>query len=282
MNTQLHASEELRLAVSKPEADINLAEAALVFAKSEYPDLDVQRYLKQLDGMASVVDKRLPADSSFATSILQLNHFLFDEQGFSGNTEEYYDPRNSFLNQVLERRTGIPVTLSLVYMEVGRRLGLPLVGVMFPGHFLVKMKVGEGNVVLDPFLRGLSLTEEDLANRLRQMTDVNAKSTLDVSEVLATASKTETLMRLFRNLKSIYLRAEEHTKALNVIQQMLAVQPEDANEIRDRGYVYQRLECFGAARDDFEHYLEQRPDSLDAVDIRKQLVAMREAYSRLH
>src|SRR5690606_36981665 len=183
------------------DEDVSLAEGVLWIAASEYPDLAVDDDLARLHEMAAKLRGRLRADVATAEKLLALNHYLFDELGFSGNNDDYYDPRNSFLNEVLERRLGIPITLGVVYIEIGRRIGLGLHGVSFPGHFLVKCALRDGVVVLDPYSGGVSLGVEELQQRLRA-----AGSTADVddallSHLLSAASNKEVLARMLRNLK---------------------------------------------------------------------------------
>ncbi|MGH8652256.1 MAG: SirB1 family protein [Gammaproteobacteria bacterium] len=182
-----HGKNLLRLnaAVTRPDGLINLAEAALLFAQSEYPELRVDTYLSRLDEMAAVVKKRLVPGASLASVIFKLNRFLFEEQGFAANIDEYYDPRNSFLNEVLERKTGIPISLSMIYIEIGQRIGLPLTGVLFPGHFLVKLSIDGGDIVLDPFAGGRSLSEQDLLCHLSNLMDFHPSDPIDLTRLLA-------------------------------------------------------------------------------------------------
>src|SRR5215468_5245747 len=165
----ISARERFTQLVSNVSEDFDLAEAALLIAQDAQPDRDVMAYLQRFEALAAMVRTRLPEKPDTATIIDQLNELLFHEEKLSGNTTDYYDPRNSFLNEVLERKTGIPITLSVIYLEVGRRLGLPLVGVGFPGHFLVKYSGADGEVVLDPFQGGVILDREQLTQRLRTM-----------------------------------------------------------------------------------------------------------------
>src|SRR5262245_47030825 len=165
----LSTRERFTQLVSNHEDDFDLAEAALLIAQEEQPELNITAYLSRLDTLAATIQARLPEASDPASIITQLNILLFQEEKLSGNAVDYYDPRNSFLNEVLDRKIGIPITLSVIYMEVGRRLGLLLVGVGFPGHFLVKHIGAEGEVVLDPFHGGVTLTQEQLAQKLREM-----------------------------------------------------------------------------------------------------------------
>lgn len=268
--------------VAKSEAELNLAEAALLIAVDEYPQLQVAHYLRRLDQIATAVQDRLPEEASHLQVIRILNQYLFDEQGFAGNMENYSDPRNSYLNEVLDRKMGIPITLSVVYMEVGWRLGVPLEGVSFPGHFLVKFPHGDGEVVLDPFFKGISLSEKALEGRLRHLLggDVPARDFLP--HLLAGATKKETLVRMLRNLKAIYLKHDDQLRALSCANRILAVVPNNAQELRERGELYQRLECPRAAVDDFARFLELAPESDDADDVRRRLVDLRVSALRLN
>ena len=163
------ARERFAELVSGSEADLDLAEAALLIAQEEQPELDVAAYLGRLDALADSVRSRLPEAASFADIIQALNTVLFEEEGLSGNQTDYHDPRNSFLNEVLDRKLGIPITLSLVYIEVGNRLGVPLVGVGFPGHFVVKYAGPDGETVLDPFQAGSRVSQAQMEDKLRAM-----------------------------------------------------------------------------------------------------------------
>jgi regulator of sirC expression with transglutaminase-like and TPR domain len=269
-------------AVSCQESEMDVAKAALLIAKSEYPALDVPRYLKRLDEMAAVVDGRLGSHPSLIQVITEINRFLFEEQGFLGNSLDYFDPRNSFLNDVLERKLGVPISLSLIYIEIGQRLGIPFAGVSFPGHFLVKLSVPAGEIVLDPFYGGLSLTKEDLEIRLRQIIPDENWSMLDFSRLLAGANKREILTRMLRNLKTSYIRSGDYKRALGIVQKVLILRPDDPNEIRDRGYIFERLDCFRASADDYGRYLEMSSSAEDAALVRTHYQAMHLASSRLN
>ncbi len=253
--------------VQRPDEEIDLAEAALLIAKTAYHDLDVQRYLQRIDDLASGLRARVPEDSRAGDLIIALNRFLFEEQGFAPNVDDYYDPRNSFLNDVLERRVGIPISLSVLYMEVGRRAGLPLQGVSFPGHFLVKCQVEQGMVILDPYCGGISLSLQDLQQRLREVRGGEVSRAI-VAGLLVSANKKEILARMLRNLKAIYLERQHYARALSIIDWIVALRPGDAAEVRDRGLAYLKLECFRAALEDLERYLEMMPAAEDLNEIR--------------
>lgn len=260
----------------------NLAEASLLVAQDVYPNLDVPAYLGRLDDIAQAIRKRLASDAFAEQKVLALNYFLFNEMRFVGNVDDYYDPRNSYLNEVLERRTGIPLTLSILYLEVGRRLGLNLKGISFPGHFLVKLSVKRGELVLDPFVGGEAQSEADLRQRLTQVMPEGEAKRVPIERFLEPASSRQVIARMLRNLKGIYLKAQQLEQALAVMHRILLVMPESADELRDRGLLYQRLECFRPALSDLQNYLRRRPEAPDAGDIHAKVVDLKQASSRLN
>jgi len=275
------AASRFRDLINRPDDEIDLDEAALLIAKSVNADLDIERYLSQIEGLALQLAERLSDSLSDTDRILALNRFLFDELGFAPNVENYYDPRNSLLNEVLERRVGIPISLSILYIEVGRRVGLPLRGVSFPGHFLVKCKVNDGLIVLDPYCRGVSLSLHDLQQRLREVKGGEVSRAI-IAGMLVSADKKEILARVLRNLKAIYVEREDGNPALSVMEWIITLTPTDAAEVRDRGLLFAKLECPRAALEDFERYLELAPDAEDAHELRTRMVELRQAAARLN
>ena len=274
--------QRFRDAVAPERVKIDLAEAALLCAQDTYPDLDIRSELDSLEALAAKLRNRLPADFSVTHRLVALNNYLFRELGFSGNMDEYYDPRNSFLNDVLARKTGIPITLSILYLEVGQRLGLKLKGVSFPGHFLVKVRVTGGELVLDPYAGGRSLSEEELRERLAQFTDKDTAKELPLEDFLEPASPRQILARLLRNLKAIYLEAKDFDKALGVMNRLVILLPDVPEERRDRGLVFARLECPRAAQEDLSYYAAERPQADDAERVAAQLTAAAIAAARLN
>ncbi len=268
--------ERLSEIVKGSEQELNLAEAALLIARGEYPALDVEAYLRQIDELATGVQQRLPAQAGLEDTLVALNQFLFVEQGFSGDMDNYDDPRNSFLNEVLDRKRGIPITLSILYLEVGRRLGLPLKGVSFPGHFLVKFSTREGEVVLDPFSGGCLMSKEDLEQMLEDTFGAAEAAYAPLERLLISANKKEILVRMLRSLKGTYLRRERHDKALTVVNQILLIQPDQPDEVRDRGRIYEHLECYRAALENYQSYLTQRPGAGDAPEVHKRIAELKQ------
>lgn len=268
--------------LAKPEDDLNLAEAALLIASDAYPGLDARGYLGRLDGLASAIGGRVGATAGPVEILREMNRYLFTEQGFAGNLDDYSDPRNSYLNEVLDRRLGIPITLSIVYIEVGWRLGLPLQGVSFPGHFLVKLPHGDGVVVLDPFYHGVSLSVEELRSRIQQVLGEEASDDRQLARYLVGATKKDILMRVLRNLKLIHLDREHFELVLNVLDRMLLLTPHDADVLRERAALYRRLECHRSALADYVRYLRMAPDAPDIEQVRGHIIDLQEHAARLN
>jgi regulator of sirC expression with transglutaminase-like and TPR domain len=268
------ARERFTQVIAGSEEQLDLAEAALLIAQEEQPNLDVAAYLQRLDHLAAAARARLPEFPAPADVIQSLNVQLFQEEGLSGNEQEYYDPRNSFLNEVLDRKTGIPITLSVIYLEVGHRLGLPLVGVGFPGHFLVKYAGADREIVLDPFFGGVPLTREQLAQKLQVLYGEQTPLLAQLPQLLAPAGKKDILVRMLRNLKAVYVQQKDFSRALSAIDRVLLIAPHEAAEVRDRGSVHQQLGQLQAAVRDFKQYLQMAPNAADAKAIGTMITRM--------
>jgi regulator of sirC expression with transglutaminase-like and TPR domain len=270
--------EQFALLARLPDAKIDTALAALWIAAEEYGSLDPQPTLARLDALAAAAAPSLDEASNDGERAERLLHFLHDEQGFVGNEKSYDDPCNSFLNVVLERRTGIPITLSLVLVEVARRSGLPLRGVSFPGHFLVKLE-GPQLRILDPF-HGRILELSDCRARLHAAFGVDTPFRPELH--LRAATPREILVRMLTNLKHLHLRARDFGRTLACCERILLLLPDAPLELRDRGLVYERLECFAAAAKDLERFLQLSPDDESAPAIRERLHTLRSRRQRLH
>ncbi|OGT80479.1 MAG: hypothetical protein A3H91_14230 [Gammaproteobacteria bacterium RIFCSPLOWO2_02_FULL_61_13] len=266
--------------VSGPDRNINLAEAALLIAAPEYPDLDINACLQQLDDMATVCRGRLGPSPDSARTLTALGEHLFLDVGFKGDLQTFNDPRNSFLNEVLKRRRGIPITLSVLYMEVGRRLGLPVHGISFPGHFLVKVEVDGVERVIDPFSGGAVLDHAELERRLEHVT--TPKEKWNLGQLLMPAGKREILARMLRNLKNIYVNSEDYTRALRIQDLLLDVQPDVPREVRDRALLHDKLDHLRAAVADYQMYLLLAPDSEDSARVQGRISELRQSLQRLH
>jgi regulator of sirC expression with transglutaminase-like and TPR domain len=284
MAAPLEAFGEL---LARDDAKIDLAHGCLLIAQDAYPRLEVERYLGDIERMALRLRGRMPQTLAGEERVAALNEFLFEDLGYRGNTEQYYDPRNSYLNDVMDRRIGIPISLSVLYMAVGRRVGLPLEGVSFPGHFLVRLRLRAGVLVLDPFAAGAPLSETDLRERLQRVIPAGLTPNLPVSELpldqfLEAASNRQILARMLRNLKAIYRETHKPQQLLEVLNRMLMVSPDASAELRDRGLVYQQLECYRAALKDLSDYAEREPDAPDMDDVRVRMMELSAQCARLN
>lgn len=260
-------TELVRLTQQRDE-EIDLAYAAMLLAKQRYADLQVEPYLAKLDAMAAAVRSRLSLDADARRVIAELNRQLFEVEGFRANEREYYDPRNSYLNEVLDRKLGIPITLSLVFMEVGRRLALPLVGVGLPGHFLVKALTTQGEILLDPFSGGAELTEDDCQQRLDRV--YGGLLRLE-KRMLEPVTKKQILVRVLNNLKTIYLNQGEFEAAFDVVHSILALEPSSMPDLRDRGLLYYRENRFDEALTDLRKYLLLATNAEDREQIKQTI-----------
>ena len=258
--------------VTLPEGAVPLAESALLMACEEYPQLEISPYLDRLDEIADFVRPKLRADGSPLDTIQALNDVLFGIVGFRGNTENYEDPRNSFFNDVLERKVGIPITLSAVYLEVARRVSFPVSGVGMPGHFLVKYADHTQEFFLDPFNGGQILSREDCAQRFTEMFGNDQPFS---ERMLSIASPRQMLFRMLNNLKTIYMKAEAYEKSLAMVDMMLLADPNAVEQYRDRGILEIQLRRFHAAVRDFERYVEGAPNSKDRPQVEEHLKDLR-------
>lgn len=269
---------QFALLASSQDDTLDLAHASLLIAADEYPGLDVTGYLERLDELAATLRARLE-DLRAPALVGALNQLLFTELGFRGNADDYYDPRNSFLNDVLDRRLGIPITLSVVYMEVGRRAGLDVEGVGLPGHFIVRVTGGPGALLVDPFHAGRVLTESECQKRLDRI--YAGRMTLE-PELLAPCTRKAILARLLRNLKTIYVKAEDYPRALSIVELLQLLCPDLPEEIRDRGLIHAALDCYALAAQDLEAYVARVPESPETLALRQKIEEMRRQAARLN
>src|SRR5688500_16911366 len=249
----------------------DLAAAALAVARVEYPSLDAAPYLDGLARLAVEARERMArAGAGRLEAVRAFNEYLYDEQGFTGNRDRYDDPRNSFLNEVLERRTGIPITLAVVYLEVARRAGVNVNGINFPGHFLLRagderatLRLGGDVLIVDPFHGGALLSENDCREMLRQ--HVGEEAAFD-RDLLEPATRHEIVVRMLVNLKRLYVRMRSFPQARFAADLLLTVDPSAVSELRDRGLLAYQLQDFGAALRDLETYLRLLPRQSTQID----------------
>jgi regulator of sirC expression with transglutaminase-like and TPR domain len=249
-----------------PDEQIDLVRCALLIARDAYPRLDVEAYAARVAAMAAALGPRC-AGRPARERLRQLNHYLFEEQGFRGSPQEhYYDPRNSYLNEVLERRLGIPITLALLYLAVGRQLGLDLEGVNFPGHFLVRCALPGEELFIDPFTGGRLLEVQDLEELLCR---VNRGQPMPLEErFLRAASPRQILARLLRNLKQIHIRQRQFNQAIRAGEQILWLQPSEAEDYRDLGYLYYQVRDSRRSLEALEEYLRRTGEPEDAGEVK--------------
>ena len=251
--------------------EFSLAEVALLIAAEEYPQLETAPYLQRFDFYAERVKDRLANESAAPVLLSEISKVLFAEEGFKGNAESYYDPRNSYLNDVLDRRLGIPITLCIIYLEVGWRLGLPLEGVNFPGHFLVRYQGEALRLLVDPFQEGTIRFEDEAQDLLDRVYGGTVKLQ---TEYLRGADKRDVLVRLLSNLKTIHLNTRDDERALAAAERILILRPDSAEDVRDRGMLLARRGRIAEAVAELEHYLDVLPAAPDAQRIRMLLAEL--------
>lgn len=250
------------------EADIPLFEAGLWIAKDEYPALDLEAHLDALHRMALKARRAVrSAGDSDLDRLRALNRLFFEELAFNGNHLDFDDPKNSYLNEVLERKLGIPISLSMIYMDIANEAGFSMHGVSFPGHFLVKYPVSEGVIVLDAFYRGRTLGIDELKARASSALGDVDLSDDDVPSLLHSASKKQILARMLRNLKTLYAQEKVFDKALRVADRLVTLEPQNAEEVRDRGLYYRELGAHAQGAQDLRNYLQREPEAADEEQV---------------
>ncbi|XGB43449.1 MAG: tetratricopeptide repeat protein [Nodosilinea sp. LVE1205-7] len=266
MSQSLQSRQRLYQELQQAPDQINLARAALYIAQEEYPYLDVASYLTQLDTMAAALRRRLPTQSYPLKIIAAVNQYLFEELEFRGNQADYYNPCNSFLNDVLTRRLGIPISLSLIYLELAGRVGFPMAGVGMPGHFLLRPTLEDMAIFVDPFHRGEILFEQDCRDCCRQLFG----EAIQLRPLhLQPISPQAWIVRMLANLKMIYLQQRQMDKTLAAIDRILLICPEAVSEWRDRGLIYYQQGDLKRAHGDLQRYLQNHPEATDGFEIRQ-------------
>ncbi len=275
--------------VSGEDINIDIAKASLLIATIEYPHLDAQFSLAILDALAyrvRVVLKlppthvHLPETISPLTVIDAINKVLFEEEGFRGNESDYYNPDNSFLNKVLENRVGIPISLSLLYMEIGKRIGLLIEGIGLPFHFVVRCTLPTEILYIDPFEGGLLLSEQDCRERIRRIS--RGKMARLPRHLFEPVKPKQLLVRILGNLKGIYLHKEDYTKALLVSEYILLLIPDAAREIRDRGIIHLQLKHYAKALHDLKAYLKLEPQADDRHEMQGHIKTIQQTIAMMN
>jgi regulator of sirC expression with transglutaminase-like and TPR domain len=266
MNSMTLTSLDYFASLVLHDHSIPLFESALTLGQDASPELDLEALQIEIDTQAQTLLQRIPKDAPHVQRLRMLNRYFFNELGFAGNINNYYDPENSYIHRVVATRRGIPITLAVIYMEIAQQIGLNVMGVSFPGHFLIKLVVPSGEIVLDP-LNGQSLSREELEERLEPYVDPEEyESPLPLEMYLRAAHPREILTRMLRNLKSIFMEKKEWDRILAVQKRLVILLPDEITERRDRGIAYSHMACPEEALKDLEAYLAE-----DAGSVRKKI-----------
>jgi regulator of sirC expression with transglutaminase-like and TPR domain len=265
--------------LQRPDPAIELARTALLVAAESDPQVDVEGELRRLEAWGAELANRIDPAWNNLQKLARLRSLVFDDLGFRGDREDYFSPSNCLLHEVFKRRLGVPLTLSIVFLELGWRVGIPLEGVGFPGHFLVRLAGEPRDLLLDPFRRGMSVHEEDIRRILLETT--GGKIELDAS-LLASVGKREMIARLLHNLKGAYLRRGDDARALAAVDRLLVLDPANAEETRDRGLLLYRLNSHAQALECLSAYLDAAPDAGDRATIERHVAALRQFLASLN
>ncbi|SNX27983.1 transcriptional regulator [Polynucleobacter meluiroseus] len=260
-----------------------LTEAAIAVAQHAYPSLDVQGVLDRIDQLSNKLKERITPDTSPMQRLQMLRHFFYTELGFGPNQNDFYDPDNSYLHQMLENRRGIPISLAILMMELGQQINLPIRGVSFPNHFMMRISLQQGEIIMDP-LTGESLSKNQLQEMLDPYLDAKGyrgELSLPLNIFLRASSPREILSRFMRNLKMIYSEHERWDRLLGVQERLVILLPNSFEEIRDRGLIFAQLEYVRPAIADMLQYLKEVPGAEDAAEIREHIATL-ESQTKLH
>lgn len=273
------AAERLGEIFSRQQTGINLGRAALALARIEYPSLDEDLYVARLQEFAGQLKPKLPPGGGSTEVVAAMSRHLFEELGFCGNERDYFDPRNSFLNDVIDRRTGIPITLSVVYLEVARHLDLPYFGIGMPGHFLVKYDDGKRRVFVDPFNGGRTLRRNQCQKWLRET--LGRRIVLRERDFAAVDAR-YIIRRMLNNLRDIYLNSRRYRKGLEVLEAMQVMNPESTEDTKQRAWLHYELGQRKQALAELENYLELCPQAEDIDDVKKWILSLKRTQARLN
>ena len=262
--------------------ELPLLGTALLIARDEYPDLDAASYSAQVDTYATALRPQLERDIDLPARLTAINKYLFEEVGYAGNNAQYDDPRNSYMNVVVDRKLGIPISLAVIQIEVTRRLGMPLDGISFPGHFLVRLPVDDGILVLDPYNKGRPVSAEELRERASPHLGGHPPDDQQLLQILAPATHRMILMRMLRNLKGLYLERGDWERVARTADRLLKLSPDTAEALRERGLAYRELGYTKGAREDLARYLQLLPEADDLDTVRAALIDLGTAPSRMN
>jgi regulator of sirC expression with transglutaminase-like and TPR domain len=265
------------------DENLPLTEAAIAVAQHAYPDLDVQGVLDQIDQWGNRLKQRITSDTPPIQRLQLLKHFFYNELGFGPNPNDFYAPENSYLHQIIESRRGIPISLAILMMELGQQISLNIRGVSFPNHFMMRISLQQGEIIMDP-LNGDSLSKNQLQEMLDPYLDAKGyrgELSLPLNIFLRASSSREILSRFMRNLKMIYSEDERWERLLGIQERLVILLPDSTEEIRDRGLIFAQLEYVRPAIADLHRYLSEMPGAEDAADIREHIATL-ESQTKLH
>jgi regulator of sirC expression with transglutaminase-like and TPR domain len=277
-----HALPDWNELASRGDDELPLLDTALLIASDEYPHLDPGAYAAIIQGYADTIRPKLGADADLPATLTTINRYLFEELGFAGNNNQYDDPRNSYLNEVFDRKLGIPISLAVVQIELMRRLGLPLDGISFPGHFLVRLPVDDGILVMDPYNKGRPVSADELKERASPHLGGKPPDDVQLIEILAPATHRAILTRMLRNLAGLYQQSQDWERVARTSDRLLKLSPETPEPLRDRGLAYRELGYLRGAREDLGRYLQKLPNADDAESVRTTLIDLGASRARLN
>ena len=281
MNAQVNLSPAWQAMLQQPETHWDLCQVALLIAAQLQPEMDVEFYQHKIDTMIDEMRNRVRHDMDEQTRVQGLNDYFYNVLGFAGDKQDYYLPENSLMNHVIERRRGIPITLAILYLKLAAAIDLDAYGIGFPGHYLVGVHSEHEDLVLDPFEQGHSLNHTQLRNMLQQLTHVHPDDVL-LEKNLLPASNGDSVVRMLRNLKQIYIEAQKVELALSCIEMILSILPGSPDELRDRGMIYQHIEYTQGAINDLTQYLKLVPDAEERGVIEALLDSLQGQRKSLH
>ena len=272
-------AEQMRRLFARPDAEVDLARAALVLARIRYPEVPDEPTLAWLDARAREAGELLAGGEEPDEVVSAISRVLFERWGFEGNRGDYYDPRNSFLNDVIERRTGIPITLSVLYMEIAKRLRAPIYGVGLPSHFIVKYHDARRRIYVDPFHEGRVLNRQGCRNLVKRLHG----RTIELTDLhFAAVENRSIILRMCNNLRDVFLSARQLRPGLEVVKTMLALAPESAEEIKQTAWLYHELGQRGKALEAIEQYNELHPEPEEGEDLGAWSENIRRAQAQLN
>ena len=265
------------------DKNLPLTEAVISIAQHAHPDLDMQSILDRIDQWGTKLKSRITPDTPSIQRLQLLKHFFYSELGFGPNLNDFYAPENSYLHQIIESRRGVPISLAILMMELGQQIGLNIRGVSFPNHFMMRISLPQGEIIMDP-LTGESLSKNQLQEMLDPYLDAKGyrgELSLPLNIFLRASSSREILSRFMRNLKMIYSEHERWERLMGIQERLVILLPDSAEEVRDRGLIFAQLEYIRPALADLHYYLAEQPEAEDAAELREH-IALLESQTKLH